>query len=571
MIKLLLPALLLCSNAALTAQVCTTPQSQIDLEGNSIRARLLNGGDLFWDFNEAQFIPDPTLNGPDPSTIFAAGLWVGGLDLGGNLKLAAVTYRNSGHGDYWTGPLTPQGATTAGDCANWDRHFKVTAAEVSAWLALLQAGGPPDPATAIAQFPGIMGWPARNNLHFSTIWGFSLPLNQHLAGFVDANQNGNYDPLFGDYPAVALQGQAPFVPTEIVWCVFNDQGGGAVHSASHAPPLQIEVQFTAWTISAPGNSAVDHTVFTAHRVIYRGSDELDSCYVGLFVDFDLGCYADDYIGCLPDQNTFFCYNQDAVDGSPGADCSPGLPTFGDDPPVQTVTFLNRPLESFIYFNNAAVGTHPAATYDPDQPVEYYNYLTGHWREGSPITIGGSGYQGGGPESLFAFPGDPADPNAWTMCTANLSYGDRRAVASSRLHAMSPGAVNELVVAWTTHLNTPPPCNLDNTIDEIDALQDCFDAGADLAGCLSTAAPVPAAPLLVTLFPNPANDQLTLRHEGLKPQTIRCYDAAGRLALTLQNPAAEQNTLQLGGLSTGFYTVQVLTPRGAWVGKVAVIH
>lgn len=571
MIKSTLSLLLLFACTAIIAQVCTTPQSQIDLEGNSIRARLLNGGDMFWDLNDAQFIPDPSPNGPDPATIFAAGLWVGGVDPGGNLKLAAVTYRNSGLGDYWAGPLAPQGITTDSDCANWDRHFKVTAAEVAAFLDALP-GLAGNPGAAIAQFPGIMGWPALGNPHFSAVWGFDLPFTgQSLAGFFDADNNGSYNPLGGDYPAVVLQGHTPFVPTEIVWCVFNDQGAGAVHSASHAAPLQIEVQLTAWAISAPGNAVVDHTVFTAHKVINRGSENIDSCFIGLFVDFDLGCYSDDYIGCLPDQNTFFCYNQDAVDGSVGPNCDFGVPTFGAEPPVQTVTFLNRSLDRFIYFNNPSVGNYPPATYDPDQPNHYYNYLNGRWLDGSPMTTGSGGYPGSGSVIQFVFPDNPGDPNGWSMCTDNLPYGDRRVVASSRLDAMGPGAVNELITAWTVHRNAPPPCNLGNAPDDVAALQDCFDAGADLATCLTSAVQTPAAAPAVSLFPNPATGILTLRHEGLTPQTIRCHDAAGRLVKTLDKPVADQNTLDVSGLPSGLYTIQVLTRQGSWTVKAAVVR
>ena len=41
---------------------CGAPQSQIDIHGNNIRARILNGGDLFTDFTEAQFVPNPNPN-----------------------------------------------------------------------------------------------------------------------------------------------------------------------------------------------------------------------------------------------------------------------------------------------------------------------------------------------------------------------------------------------------------------------------------------------------------------------------------------------------------------------------
>ena len=85
----------------LHAQVCTEPQSSIDLHANNIQARILNAGDLFTNLLEGRFIPHPDENGDGPGTIFVAGLWLGGIDAGGNLRLAAATYRASGKMDFF--------------------------------------------------------------------------------------------------------------------------------------------------------------------------------------------------------------------------------------------------------------------------------------------------------------------------------------------------------------------------------------------------------------------------------------------------------------------------------------
>ncbi|NUO03573.1 MAG: hypothetical protein HUU01_23410, partial [Saprospiraceae bacterium] len=116
-------ACLCAGTLALHAQPCTNPQSQIDIHGNNIRARLLNGGDLFWDFSDAQFFPNYQAGQANPATIFAGSLWIGGIEPAGNIKLAAVTYRSDSKPDFFAGPLDPDGFTTATACSNWDRHF----------------------------------------------------------------------------------------------------------------------------------------------------------------------------------------------------------------------------------------------------------------------------------------------------------------------------------------------------------------------------------------------------------------------------------------------------------------
>ena len=122
--------------------------------------------------------------------------------------------------------------------------------------------------------------------------------------------------------------------------------------------------------------------------------------MGLWVDFDLGCFSDDYVGCSPDRNTMFAYNQDAVDGNNGAICA-GVATFGDDAPVQTVTFLEsnnfspNKMDKFIAYN---LNSSPT-TSDPQAIIEFYRNLTGFWRDGLPLTEGGYGYAGTTPPLL----------------------------------------------------------------------------------------------------------------------------------------------------------------------------
>ncbi len=361
------------------AQECGLPLSSIDIQGNNIKARILNGGDLFTDLANGQFIPNP--NGTNsPTTIFSAGLWMGGVSASGDLSLATVDYRSSERGDYSAGPLDTNGVTAASTCSNWDRMFRVTGSEIAAFKAAL----PLTQAQAIAQFPSIMQWPGDYNPHFSDITGFDLPSNPSgLAPFFDKDSNGNYNPLDGDYPVVRLNGHAPFVPAEIVWCVFNDQKGGAPHTSSGGRAFNTEIQLTVWAMQSTTHPVLNNTVFTSHKTIYRGTDTLNSNYIGLWVDLDLGCYADDYIGCNPELNSFFVYNQDSQDGQPGNSCF-GDPTFAGIPPVQSVTFLGQSMDKFMYMGGITPGLA-----DPTTGAQFYNFMTGAWGDGTPLTEGGS--------------------------------------------------------------------------------------------------------------------------------------------------------------------------------------
>ena len=567
--------LLLASGIAQAQQsaVCKKPTAYTTIHANNIKAGLLNGGDLFWDFNNAQFTPNPTPNGPNPATIYVAGLWIGGIDPSGNLKLAASTYRSGSYLDYWTGPLDENGTTDEAICTNWDKLFKVKGADIKAFLDNL-----PDwvnnPAAAIAAYKDIMGWPAVGNPYFADIWGFNLPATTGgLAAFYDEDNNGQYDPLAGDYPVVKLQGIPGFVPEEIVWCVFNDQGGGAIHSASGGQPLQMEVQLTVWAFKDPEKPVLNNALFTSHKIINRSVSPLDSCFIGLWVDFDLGCYADDYIGSAPNLDAFYAYNQDALDGQPGTFCDGGIPTFGDNPPVQSVTFLSGSMDKFIYYNNPSVGVPHPATTDPNLPADYYGYLTGYWRDGSPLTYGGSGYD---PVSSVpanhAFPDLPNDPLGWNMCTANLPFGDRRALGAHKTGQMLPGQVEELVAAWTVHFDLDLPCEIGSTLDDIEEirnLHDLYAAGfAGVASPLTSTSETPETE--IGIFPNPAAETVTLQYGDLSVREILLFAADGRQVRSLQNIQPEQTVLDVARLKNGVYTVQLLTDRGSLVRKISVL-
>ncbi len=540
-------------------QICTPPQSQIDINGNNIRARVLNRGDLFSDGGNAQFIPNYNASSPvdQPSTIFSAGLWMGGLDANNNLNLAASTYRQTGKSDYWAGPLDISGLTDASICANWDRHFLVKKVDVDAFLAALPTL---NQAQAVAQFPSIMGWPGKGNQYFSGIHGFDLPFtSQALAPFFDEDGDALYDPLAGDYPVVELRGQPSFVPAEMTWCVFNDQGGGAVHSISQGKPIGMEIQQTVWAMKSQEHPVLNNTIFTSHKLIYRGLEALDSFSIGMWVDFDLGCYADDYVGCNPALNTFFAYNTDLVDGSPGATCQ-GAPTFTDSIPVQSVTFLNRSMDKFMA-TGATTPTAMNATLTP----EYYRLLNGQWEGGQPLTYGGSGIGGATPTD-FAFSGDPGDANGWSMCTTNMPVMDRRALGAGKIGEMLPGMINELTMAWSVHFGAIPPCNVGNTFSDVEELIDIYNNG--FSNAVRTAE---AQQIEFSITPNPAFDKVRLNYGEADVREIRIFDLSGQLMQSVKAGLSEQTEINIAQLSSGVFTIQLLGKNGIGVQKLVVLR
>jgi len=442
--------------------VCANSTSQIDQDVNNVRARLLAGGDCWWDLKEGRYIVpkvDPATGAREVSALYAGSVWLGGIDPGGNLKLACQTYRNDGRNDFWPGPLNEQGITESAVCANWDFHFEVSGDDIRQHLRNI-AEGNLDP-NAIPR--SLRGWPAQGNQYFADVWGFDLPFTpQGLAGFYEdpVTGNGIYEPLKGEYPSIEIRG-CPLdnFPDEMIFWIYNDQGGGAPHARTNGSPIQMEVQVQSFGYTT--NDELNDMTFQRYKLINRATERIDSTFFAMWVDPDLGCAYDDYVGCDTVRDLMVVYNQDNQDGQPGCSCDQNTATYCNDIPLLGVDYFRGPLDengdeigmsSFTYYNNST----PANQADPSQDFEYYNYLTGHWRDGSPFTYGGSGY--GGTEPInYAFTEEPNNAAGWSMCTAKLPQGDRRTIQASGPFRLQPGALNELIIGVPFVADVDYPC------------------------------------------------------------------------------------------------------------------
>ena len=121
--------------------LCAPATAQADLDINNVRATILTGGDMWWDLvNGKYLIPKPAEDQTTgPTSLFAGSLWIGGIDASGTLKVAAMTYRQTGN-DYWPGPLTATATTDGATCLAWDKFYKLDKKEVEVYVAWYTGG-----------------------------------------------------------------------------------------------------------------------------------------------------------------------------------------------------------------------------------------------------------------------------------------------------------------------------------------------------------------------------------------------------------------------------------------------
>ena len=173
-----------------------------------------------------------------------------------------------------------------------------------------------------------------------------MPLSdQGLAPFFDENQNGIYEPHFGDYPIIEIRGceELSILPQygdQMIFWIYNDAGG--VHSETGGIPIQMEIQVEAFAYET--NDEINNMTFYRYKLINRALDQIDSCFFAMWIDPDLGCHLDDYIGCDTARSMMYVYNSDALDGeSSCSDCGSGVNTYCTDIPILGVDYFRGPL------------------------------------------------------------------------------------------------------------------------------------------------------------------------------------------------------------------------------------
>jgi len=242
------------------AETCSPATGSTDLNINNVRTRINTGGDMWWDLIDVAKYEIP--KGSKKTSMFSAALWIGGVDANGQLKVAALRYRQQGN-DYWPGPLTTDGtaAVDAATCQEYDKHFVITRKEVDEYLAWWNnKASYPD-----YQIPqSINNWPAHGDP--------DKLQSYYLAPFFDNDGDGAYDPTMGDYPYYDVNNSLcptnpenignPSLPTaegngilvdqvlkgdQTLWWVFNDKGN--VHTESQGSPIGLEIRAQAFAFS----------------------------------------------------------------------------------------------------------------------------------------------------------------------------------------------------------------------------------------------------------------------------------------------------------------------------------
>jgi len=402
-------------------------------DANNLEMFVTNVGNFAYDRsasrgrNDGLYFP----KGTSQTAIFAGGIWLGGK-INNVIQLSAAEFSD----DFTPGPMLD--GTYQPDRGSF-RVYKIKKGDTR-----------------------------ESNPHYRD-WPFA-----DGAPFV---KDANGDPVYDDeeYMIPLLLGD------QALWCVFND-----ADFADHASdvglgstrPLGLEVQLYVFGYARSG--ALGNTIFMRYNIINKGDATIDSMFVSLWADPDLGGASDDFVGCDTLRSLGFCWNATNADQVYGSMCPAVGYDFFQGPIVPLEEgeidsawvsskgmyiqgYKNLPMTSFNKYIN---GT------DPNNNIEAFNYMRGLSREGDiqidPFT---------GQPTKFVLTGDPNAGTGWL----DENESDRRYMMSSGPFTMAPNDSQEVVAAVLVGQGTNNRESVDVLKRLDDIAQSVFDANFDIPG------------------------------------------------------------------------------------------
>jgi hypothetical protein len=535
---------------------------------NKVSASINSGGSQFY---RPIGMPDYTIN--EKNTIYSNALWITGKDTQtGTYKLSAETFKTKGR-DYFPGPLSSSGAFNFSVSAAFDRVWKVNRFDIANFIFNHQNG---NTASGYYEIPlDILEWPGN-----PVMPGFTH------APFVDVDNNQIYNPMEGDYPLIKGD--------QMIWWVFNDMAPTIRESGGE--PMGIEVECMAYAFennSAVGSDTLlNNTIIIEYFIKNKSTHVYDSVFIANFSDLDIGYPIDDYFGSCVNSHSYYAYNGNSIDFSSGSE---------QEKTIQMAILLEDgihiPEDRKLTGVSCFTGGFFPENGSPSLSSEYINMLCKpEFRTGEAMHYGNWGlpFQGSIP-ATHAFPGnsdtalictDGINPGfSWTGITpypgsASLSGADVRGIGRTGPYGFLPGEIIHTAWAFTTIQGFDGSSKLSFILGDLCSIPELiqqwyetnsFPSDLDLS-TLSTDDISKETPSSISLFPNPADDQIHIITHGLNGYKNICIiTPEGKWIKYITEYEENQIKFDVSTFSSGMYFVSITDSEGIthntkWIKK-----
>jgi hypothetical protein len=398
--------------------------NQASIAGNNIEALITNYGQLFWNGGSAGFrSPAPVFSNNDnqnpASTIFAAGLWIGGK-IGGDVKASASIYSSS----YIPGEIT----SIAND-ANLTPLF------------------------ADKNLPKYKIYYYFSDQHIEFLNDLLLLADTTATGKVHQFAN-NQLALALNYKTEwleAINQGAPSVPPGDVsaFMIYHDADiSQHSNSSLRTKRLNVQIRQLNWLFRSDFDG-INNAVFTQLEFINMNPVPIIEMYASIWHDADIGNANDDYVGSDYELGIGYTYNGngndniydllgiappavgiDFLEGPIVSDPSTNVIKRGSSFPIffnQSENYVARSSDlilpnkkvlkasSIVYYNNTA-----AVDGNPSNSTHIYNYMQAKNQEANPFSVQTEAINNGLTsieKSNYFFNGDPLLGSGWIETSA----------------------------------------------------------------------------------------------------------------------------------------------------------